>query len=181
MLSHIARTLMFGSSRCNSARCLSTHWQHAHCLCSHLTCPTSCSICIILSCFVTLHVLRLCVLKYCRSILLTDISQYRFSHLTSSLSWTVNVCILQELSILRTISKTIKKIMYSFWKDTIPIVVHSMCYVRIVKVLRKRKIKVGPIDVSRNKENTCTNTGQNIKMSKMPSTSTPSFEYQERL
>ena len=62
----------------------------------------------------------------------------------------------------------------------LPIVVHSMCYLSIVKFLRKRKIKVGPTDVSRNKENTCTNTGQEITLSTvdlMPSTSTKSDVY----
>ena len=62
----------------------------------------------------------------------------------------------------------------------LPIVVHSMCYLSIVKILRKRKIKVGPKDVSRNKTNTCTNTGQEMTLSnvdQMPSTSALSDVY----
>ena len=59
----------------------------------------------------------------------------------------------------------------------LPIVVHSVCYFNIVKVLRKRKIKIAPADVSRNQTNTCENTGQEMTLSnvdQMPSTSTPS-------
>ena len=56
----------------------------------------------------------------------------------------------------------------------LPIIVHSVCYFNIVKVLRKRKIK---IDVSRNKTNTCGNTGQEMTLSNVdeaPSISNPS-------
>ena len=123
--------------------------------------------------------------------------QVRFSQTKANalvaLTWVLGICIQGAYIIPTTGLLRDRCLVVFFWPSrlhaaavgllqicisvVLPIVVHSVCYFNIVKVLRNRKINIAPADSSQNRTNTCANTGQETTLTNvdhMSSTPTPS-------